>query len=65
MTIREGAVISAHTGTMVCKNFSYVQEYIEEILGRPVFTHEIPALIDEVKEKSKEDFIKIIEEQTE
>lgn len=65
MTVREGAVISAHTGINVCKDFSAVQEYISEIIGRPVFTHEIPSLEDEIKEKSKADFERIISNQTE
>ena len=63
MTVREGAVISAYTGVLVCENFSPVHEYIEEILGRPVWTHEIPDLYDEIKAKSKKEFEKIIKEQ--
>ena len=64
MTVREGAVISAYTGVLVCKDFSSVHEYIEEIIGRPVFTHEIPDLFDEIKRKSKAEFEEIISEQT-
>lgn len=41
MTVREGAVMSAHTGIMVCRNFNAMHAYIEEIMGRPVWTHEI------------------------
>lgn len=63
MTEREGAVLSAYTGILMCKTFSPVHEYIEEIMGRPVWTHEIPMLADEIKEKSKEEFSKIITEQ--
>ena len=63
MTEREGAVLSAYTGILMCKTFSPVHEYIEEIMGRPVWTHEIPMLADEIKEKSKEEFSWIIKEQ--
>lgn len=63
MTEREGAVLSAYTGILMCKTFSPVHEYIEEIMGRPVWTHEIPMLADEIKEKSKEEFSRIIKEQ--
>lgn len=65
MTVREGAVISAYTGILICKTFSPVHEYIEEIMGRPVWTHEILSLHDEIKNKSKAEFEKIITEQTE
>ena len=63
MTEREGAVLSAYTGILMCKTFSPVHEYIEEIMDRPVWTHEIPMLADEIKEKSKEEFSRIIKEQ--
>lgn len=63
MTEREGAVLSAYTGILMCKTFSPVHEYIEEIMGRPVWTHEIPMLADEIKEKSKEEFSRIIKKQ--
>ena len=63
MREREGAVLSAYTGILMCKTFSPVHEYIEEIMGRPVWTHEIPMLADEIKEKSKEEFSRIIKEQ--
>ena len=63
MTEREGAVLSAYTGILMCKTFSPVHEYIEEIMCRPVWTHEIPMLADGIKEKSKEEFSRIIKEQ--
>lgn len=60
MTKREGAVISAYTMILMFKDFSPVHEYIEEIIGRPVFTHEILSLETEIKEKSKAEFERII-----
>jgi len=41
MTNRESLVISVYTGFMIGNDFGKVHEYIEEILGRPVFTHEL------------------------
>ena len=60
MTKREGAIISAFTGTLCCEDFSIVHEYIEEIMERPVLTHEIPSIGEEIKERSKTDFFKMI-----
>lgn len=44
-------------------NISEVHKYIEKLLGRPVWTHELAseALWSEIKEKAKPDFHKIIE----
>ena len=39
--------------------FDELHEYIEEILGRPVWTHELADedTWNEIKEKSKEEFV--------
>ena len=47
MTRRESAIISAYTGFMITKDFSDVHAYIEEKMGRPVFTHELPIIGEE------------------
>ena len=60
MTKREGAIISAFTGKLCCEDFSIVHENIEEIMGRNVFTHEIPSIEEEIKERSKADFFEVI-----
>jgi len=39
MTKNEAAIVSAYTGVMI-GDFSALHEYVEKILGRPVFTHE-------------------------
>ena len=39
-----------------------IEEYIEKIIGRPIFSHEIGFLEKEIKEKSKADFIALCEE---
>jgi len=51
-------VISAYTGTLLCDDFNDLQVYIEKIMGRPVYTHEMgsQAFMDEVKRKTKDYF---------
>ena len=58
MTKKEGAIIGAYTGVL-CGSFSDLHKYIESIMGRPVFTHEIPDISEELKRKSKSDFIEL------
>lgn len=58
MTKREAAIVSAYTGYLIGE-FSDFQAYAEEILGRPIFTHEFPSIADDLKEKSKKDFMSI------
>ena len=62
MTNRESLVISTYTGFMIGNGFGKVHEYIEEILGRQVFTHELASkeTHKEIQEKSKKEFIEII-----
>jgi hypothetical protein len=57
---REAAIISAYTGILI-GNFADMHKYIEEKLGRSVWTHELADKItwEEIKQKSKEDFINI------
>lgn len=60
MTNREACIISAYTGIML-GDFDDIHEYIEEIMGRPVFTHELASstMMDEIREKSRRDFMEI------
>lgn len=60
LTKEQAAIIGAFTGVL-CGKFSDMHEYIEKIMGRPVFTHEMAfeSVADEIKEKSKADFIEI------
>lgn len=58
MTNKEKIIVSAYTGTLMC-DFSDLHEYIEEKMGRPVWTHEFPSLQKLIKELSKDDFLKI------
>ena len=60
MTLDEKIVVSAYTGFLMC-DLNEVHKYIEKLLDRPVFTHELEnALVwKEIREKSKLDFLKI------
>ena len=66
MTKRDAAIIMAYTGYVTLQGENLVEygRYVSEILGRPVFTHEIPSLSDEIREKSKPDFIRLCESAT-
>lgn len=63
MTKKECAIIMAYTGyTMLSdEDFSIFHRYVEDILGRPVYTHELASnsVINEIKEKSRYDFLKL------
>lgn len=60
MTKREAAIVSAYTG-FLCGEFHEMHKYVEEIMGRPVWTHEmgIREIADQIRDKSKADFIAI------
>ena len=59
MTDREKAIVMAYTGRCMLTGdkFQIFHKYVEDILGRPVWTHDIGWLENEIKEKSKADFI--------
>lgn len=60
MTKKEKIIVSAYTGYLMC-DFADMQKYIEEKLGRAVFTHELAGekIMKEVREKVKPDFIEL------
>lgn len=59
MTDREKAIVMAYTGVTMLKDdkLQIFYKYVEEIMGRPIWTHEMARLADEIKEKSKDDFM--------
>lgn len=69
MTDKEKAIVMAHTGICMLTGEKYgvFHKYIEDILGRPVYTHELAmqSISDEIKEKSRDDFIKLCMEEQE
>lgn len=64
LTREQSAIIMAYTGTL-CGPFSAFHEYCEKILGRPIWTHQFPALSEQIKEKSKADFLSLCHEDEE
>lgn len=69
MTDREKAIVMAYTGACMLtgEKFGVFHAYIEDIMGRPVYTHElaIQSICDEIKEKSRDDYIKLCREEQE
>ena len=69
MTDREKAIVMAYTGTtkLTGEKFSIFHKYIEDILDRPVWTHELAdrCVWEEIKEKSKSDFLELCKEEGE
>lgn len=62
MTLKEKVIVSAYTGYLMC-DFSEVHKYVEELLGRPVWTHELAneRIQSELQEKARADFLKLCE----
>lgn len=67
MTDKEKAIVMAYTGiTMLTgEKFDIFHKYIEDILGRPVFTHELAEreIWNRIKQASQEDFIKLCKDE--
>lgn len=59
MTDKEKAIVMAYTGVCMLSGdkFQIFHKYIEDIMGRPIMTHEMAFLEDTIKERSKADFI--------
>lgn len=57
---RDAAIVGAYTGYL-CGPFQDMHEYIEQIMERPVWTHELASseLKDEIRKRAKADFISI------
>lgn len=66
MTKREAAIISAYTGWLIGE-FIDCHSYIEEVMDRPVFTHEMgdKTFTDELHDKCKPDFMNLKIEESE
>lgn len=63
MTDREKAIVMAHTGICMLKGekLGVFYQYLNELYGRPVYTHEWVTL--DIKEKSKPDFLQLCKEE--
>jgi hypothetical protein len=62
MNKREKAIVSAYTGYL-CGQFSIMHEYIEGLMGRPVYTHELgdKKTMAQIHELAKPDFVALSE----
>jgi len=58
MTKQEAAIVAAYTGYHI-GDFGDTTKYIEKLLKRPVWTHELgnKELFDEIQKLAKPDFI--------
>jgi hypothetical protein len=69
MTKHELAIIMAYTGisTLTGEDFNIFHKYVEDLMGRPVYTHEFASrfIENELKERSKPDFIRLCQTATE
>lgn len=63
MTNREKAIVMAHTGICMLEGekLGVFYKYLNELYGRPVYTHEWVTL--DIKEKSKPDFLQLCKEE--
>ena len=59
MTKHECAIVTAYTGFSMLKgiDLKYLYNYLSGFIGRPVYSHEIPAVCMQFREQIREDFI--------
>ena len=64
MTKQECVIVTAYTGIAMVegKNLDLFYEYLAKLFGRPIYTHEIPFLEEEIKRRSTPDFITLCRE---
>lgn len=60
LTKEQAAIIGVYTGVL-CGDFADAQEYIEKLMGRPVWTHEMgsKAFAAELTNLARSDFLSI------
>ena len=67
MKKQEAVLISAYTGFLLTKDFDDVHKFCEELLGRPIWTHEFASrtVQEEIIEKCRPLILEMIENETE
>ena len=69
MTLRERVIVETYTGVCMVtgEDRNEVYKYMEELMGRPVYTHELASkeVQEKLKEKSRADFMALCREVTE
>lgn len=67
MTDKEKAIVMAYTGIamLIGDKFDIFHRYIQEKLGRPIWTHELASkeIWTQIKEATKEDFKRLCKEE--
>ena len=67
MTLKERVIVETYTGYCMTsgEEMNEVYKYMQEIMGRPVYTHELASkeIQQELHEKSKEDFVNLCRNQ--
>lgn len=58
LTKREAAIVSAYTGYLLGE-WNDLHAYVEEIMGRPVWTHQFPTLAAEISKRARDDFVNL------
>ena len=63
MKKQEAILVSAFTGFLLTKDFADVHKFCEDLLGRPIWTHEFAneTIHKEIKEKCRPLIIEMIE----
>ena len=56
MTKREATIVSAYIGYFI-GGLDDLYKYLSELIGRPIYTHEISAVLDEYHSKIRQDFV--------
>ena len=56
MTKRESAIVSAYTGYFIGELVE-LYKYLSELIGRPVYTHEIPSISDKYHSRIRQDWV--------
>lgn len=63
MTDHERAIVMAYTGycMLTGDKFDIFHKYVQDLLGRPVWSHELgdSKVISEIKEKARDDFVSL------
>ena len=61
MTKRECAIVTAYTDIAMLKgsDLKYLYDYLSGFIGRPVYSHEIPAVAMNYREQIREDFLSL------
>ena len=59
--MRPDLVMTAYTGIMFCKDFSEYHEFIEELLGTPIWTHEFASkeIQEEIRKAVETEYRKV------